>query len=127
MRKKYEMKTTEINIGSNIGNWRKFRGLKQEALAKKMDISPTALSKIENGESEVSFSRLESFAKALDIEVSQLLSSPQQIFNLENSHQSNAIVYGNNTQTNIDKLFLEKLLHMMENITTYFMTKNKSA
>jgi transcriptional regulator with XRE-family HTH domain len=42
-------KNYKMNIGENIRKWREFKGLKQEDLAKRLDISPGALSKIENG------------------------------------------------------------------------------
>jgi transcriptional regulator with XRE-family HTH domain len=127
MRKNISNTTERIAIGANIGHWRRLKGLKQEDLAVRAGISPTAMSHIENGESDISFSRIEDIAHALEVEVQQLLNNPQHIFNLQNSHQSNAVVYGNSTQTNIDKQFFEKLMLMLENMTSYFMKNEKSA
>jgi transcriptional regulator with XRE-family HTH domain len=127
MRKNILNSTERISIGANIGHWRRLKGLKQEDLAIRAGISATSMSLIENGESDISFSRIEDIANALEVQVQQLLSNPQQIFNLQNSLQSNAVVYGDSTQTNINKEFFDKMILLMEKMTSYFMKNSKSS
>jgi transcriptional regulator with XRE-family HTH domain len=111
---KKELNTeTKKRIGANIGHWRNLKGLKQKDIANRAGISEAALSKIENGGPSLNVSTMEKIANALEIEVEQLFSNPQQVFNLQNSH--------------IDKQFFEKLMLMLENMTSYFMNNNKSA
>src|SRR3954447_22860064 len=56
-----------------IKEWRKFRGLTQEALAEKADMSPTNLSQLENNKQRYSAEGLERLAEALQCEPAQLL------------------------------------------------------
>ena len=56
-----------------VKEWRKFRGLTQEALAEKADMSPTNLSQLENNRQRYSAEGLERLAEALHCEPAQLL------------------------------------------------------
>lgn len=120
MNKKHPDKEYKMKVGENILYWRKLKGLKQEDLAERIGISPTALSNIENGVSKPDIERLEDIADALEIEVSQLLTNPQQMFTFNNSPQSNGVIYGTNSQSNVDKDLLDRVVAVMEKITTYF-------
>lgn len=62
------------SIGSRVKEIRKQRGLSQELLAEKLDISQNALSYIETGENFFSAETLEKLIIALDVE-------PQELFN----------------------------------------------
>jgi transcriptional regulator with XRE-family HTH domain len=125
MNKKHPDKEYKMKVGENILYWRKLKGIKQEDLADRVGISPTALSNIENGVSKPDIERLEDIADALEIEVSQLLTNPQQMFTFNNSPQSNGVIYGTNTQTNIDKDLLDRVISVMEKITSYFTNNSK--
>lgn len=54
-----------MNVGENIRMWREFKGLKQEDLAKRVDVEPCTLSKIENEKSLPNTHMLEDIADAL--------------------------------------------------------------
>jgi transcriptional regulator with XRE-family HTH domain len=120
MNKKYPNKEYKMKVGENILYWRKLKGLKQEDLAERIGISTSALSNIENSVSKPDIERLEDIADALEIEVTQLLHNPQQMFIFNNSPKSNGAINGINTQTNIDKDLLQRLTTVMEKITTFF-------
>ena len=60
-------------IGKQIANLRKERGFTQEALAEKLDISPQAVSKWENGHALPETALLPHLAKALDTSIDSLL------------------------------------------------------
>jgi transcriptional regulator with XRE-family HTH domain len=120
MNKKHPNKEYKMKVGENILYRRKLKGLKQEDLAERIGISPTALSNIENGVSKPDIERLEDIADALEIEVSQLLTNPQQMFTFNNSPQSNGVIYGTNSQSNVDKDLLDRVVSVMEKITSYF-------
>jgi transcriptional regulator with XRE-family HTH domain len=83
------------------------------------------LSNIENGVSKPDIERLEDIADALEIEVSQLLTNPQQMFTFNNSPQNNGVIYGTNSQHNVDKDLLNRLTTVMEKITTFFTSNKK--
>jgi transcriptional regulator with XRE-family HTH domain len=125
MNKKHPHKEYKMKVGENILYWRKLKGLKQEDLAERIGISTTALSNIENGVSKPDIERLEDIADALEIETAQLLHNPQQMFTFNNSPQSNGVIYGTNTQANVDKDIIERLTTVMEKITNFFTAEKK--
>lgn len=62
--------------GNNIRKWRLIKGMKQEDLAEQIEISLVALSKIENGKTNIPLSRLFDIAIALGIHIQLLFSDP---------------------------------------------------
>lgn len=60
------------NLGLNIAFYRKLRGLTQEKLAEKVDISRTHMSRIETADCAVSLDVVFNIADALDIETHKL-------------------------------------------------------
>ena len=58
-----------MSIANNIKNLRELKNLTQEHMAAQLEISQRAYSKIERGETDVPYSRLEQIAKALDMNV----------------------------------------------------------
>ena len=60
------------NLGLNIAFYRKLRGLTQEKLAEKVDISRTHMSRIETADCAVSLDVVFNLADALEIEVYKL-------------------------------------------------------
>jgi|SRR6478609_2060660 len=68
-------------ISINIKRWREFKGIKQEELAKKLKITAAALSNIENGKIDITISRIQQIAEALQLNFEFLLSSPQEVIN----------------------------------------------
>ena len=71
-----------IEIGNNIRKVRLLKGYKQEHLSGKLDITPASLSKIENGITNISLSRLFSIAEALGVKIEVLLTDPGSFLNL---------------------------------------------
>ena len=63
------------NLGLNIAFYRKLRGLTQEKLAEKVDISRTHMSRIETADCAVSLDVVFNIADALDIEIHKLFES----------------------------------------------------
>lgn len=67
-------KTTNLSIlvGRNIAERRKRQGFSQDRLAEALDISASALSRIESGQATPRFERLEELANILQCEVADL-------------------------------------------------------
>ena len=127
MNGKTNEKVHKLNVGENILYWRRLKGIKQEVLADMIGISSGALSNIENGVSKPDIARLEDIANALEIELNQLLTNPQQLFTFNNSPQSNGVIYGTNNQQNMDKELLHKLTTIMEKLTMFFTSKDRNS
>ncbi len=72
-----QTKTSNLmnSLGKRIRLLRQQRGWSQEDVAKRLDISIPAFSKIETGITDVNLSRLNQISKLFDLSVVQLLSS----------------------------------------------------
>lgn len=68
-----------VEVGNNIRKLRVMKNYKQSDLAMKIDMCPEALSKIENGKTDISLSRLCSIADALNVDIKILFSDPAHL------------------------------------------------
>ena len=111
-------KKYKINVGENVRMWREFKGLKQEDLAKRLDVEACTLSKIENEKSFPNTHMLQDIAEALEIEIDQLFHSPQNFYSLNNSPKSvTGKIHGTQNVYNIDKEFLEKIIILIDKVS----------
>lgn len=112
-----------LKIGEKIRVWRDLKGIKQDDLAKMIGVSPPTMSKIEKDEEDnIKLSLVEKIADALQIEVSQLMVNPQQLFTFNDSPNSNS-VYGTQHQHNYDKNMMDRMMVLMEKMTDFFTIK----
>ncbi|MFM1775707.1 MAG: hypothetical protein RJA53_1317 [Bacteroidota bacterium] len=72
------MKVKEI-IGRNIRRHREGAGIRQGALAKELNITPSALSQIETGKTDVSVERIEQIAEKLKLSFYELMTTPNHV------------------------------------------------
>lgn len=66
-------------IGTNIGGWRRSRGLSLAALASETGLDSSHLEAIESGETDPAASTLDAIASALRIPTSWLYGNPRQL------------------------------------------------
>ena len=103
------MKAKEI-IGRNIQRHREMAELKQETLAKILDITPSALSQIETGKTDISVTRIEEIALALNKSFFDLVTTPNHIGGIQNS----VPIESNNELTSSIKDLLIKINNLLE-------------
>ncbi len=78
-----------LKIGSHIRKWRGVKDMKQKELAAALRISEAAVSNMENDMTDLTLSQLEDIALALEIDIEQLFSDPQdQIAPMRNGNES---------------------------------------
>ncbi len=123
MSNKSPNKAYKVKVGENILYWRRLKGMKQEELAKKIGISPAALSNIENGSSKPDIERIEDIAEALGLDVNQLLQHPQQFYAAGSGVQNEKNLPA---QQHFDTSMFERLLLLMEKMTEFFSSKKNS-
>ena len=68
-----------LKIGQNIRKWRELKGIKQEQLAIKLNITKGALSNIENDKTDIGLPRIEEIAKHLGLESMMLFKNPMDL------------------------------------------------
>ncbi len=66
-------------VGQTIRLWRSIRGLRQDELQRRADLSKNRVSKIENGELSPTFDDLRSIARVLDIPLMDLVRASEQM------------------------------------------------
>ncbi len=77
-------------LGTKIKNIRELRNYTQEFMAKKLHITQAGYSKIEGGETDVTFAKLEEIAKVLGVSVEELIAFDQQkLFNSQTNIKGN--------------------------------------
>ncbi len=102
-----------MTIGEKIRHLRVLKGYSQENMAELIGISPTAYGNIERNGTDISLSRLEQIAKTLEVNVLDILSFGERIFNYFNGQKKAiGVIYGGdstdkNLTHEIEKLKLE--------------------
>lgn len=103
-------------VGQNIKRYRIEKGIKLETLAAAIRIEKGTMSKIENGKSEITISRIEKIAEALQVDYNLLVSNTIQHISFNNSPNSGGI-NGNNHSNN--DAILNRILELSEKVLEY--------
>jgi transcriptional regulator with XRE-family HTH domain len=117
-------------IGMRIKNIRELRGYPQKYVADKLKMTQAGYSKIERGESDVAYSKLEEISKVLEVSIEDLMAFDQQKFlnSFNNVKGSNSNIVINDIK-DVKKLYedkillLEKLLKIKEDRLTNYEEK----
>jgi transcriptional regulator with XRE-family HTH domain len=87
-----------MHIGQKIRKLRELKNLTQTHMAQELGVTQSAYSKIELGESEVTYSRLERISGVLGMKPEEVISfNDQLVFNISNNP------YGGNVFSHIDQ------------------------
>jgi transcriptional regulator with XRE-family HTH domain len=110
-----------MNIGKKIKTLREIRNLTQSHLAKELGLTQSAYSKIELGEVEISFSKLETVAKVLGMKPEEIVTfNEAMVFNVSHNQTGNGYVY--NAQSEHDKALYEEQISQLKAENTYLKT-----
>ena len=106
-----------VTIGTKIKKIRDLKGLTQEHLADKLNMSVTGYGKIERDEVDLPFSRLEQIAEVFKVKVEDIVSFDEKVvFNNYGTanDRSFSIIYEYSTKT--EKLYEDKIKLMEDKI-----------
>lgn len=106
-----------MDVGKNIKQLRELKNLTQAHVASHLNMSVGGYSKIESGQTDVSFSKIQQIAEVLETDLGTILNfDPKNIFNL--CHNNNSVVTGSvSTQNNHEKT-IDLLNEIKSQITT---------
>jgi transcriptional regulator with XRE-family HTH domain len=108
-----------MHIGQKIKKLRELKNLTQSHLANQLGVSQSAYSKLELGESEVTFSKLEKISEALGMKLEEVIAfNESMVFNVMNN-QNGGNVFGdiNNSMLEIErKLYQDQINILKEEI-----------
>ena len=98
-----------IHIGQKIKKFRELKNLTQEYMAAQLEMSQSAYSKIETGESDVTFKKLELISRALDVKPEDILTFNERlVFNVQHNQTGQGLVI--NQMTDEMKKLYEELI-----------------
>ena len=103
--------TAKLQVGNKIRGVRELQGLSQEYVAGKLNISQTSLSKIETGETGLTFERLFELSKVLSVDVNMILNFDKDVIfnNCQQSGMHNQYTFHDSDLREVyDKLLDEK-------------------
>lgn len=100
-------------LGNKIKKVRELKNFTQEYVAEQLGMSQSGYSKLEAGETDVSFSRIEQVATVLGLTINDLLNFDEKVvFNISNNNTergANGIVYNQGLSEVEKKLYDEKI------------------
>ncbi len=82
-----------INIGQKIRKIRELRNLTQQHMAQELGVTQSAYSKMEMGESDITYKKLEQISSILGISVEEIAAfNEQMVFNVMHNQTGNGLV-----------------------------------
>lgn len=106
-----------MDIGRNIKQIRELKNLTQSYVADRLNMSIGGYSKIESGQTDVAFSKIQQISEILETDLNTLLNfDPKNIFN--QCHNNNSVVTGIIDTQNNDRNILDFLTDIQEKITS---------
>jgi Predicted transcriptional regulators len=113
-----------MSIGSKVRKFRNIKNLSQSMLAEKVDVSQSIISSLESDKSLPNSIMLNRIAKALDVDINDLLVDDSIVQN--NSDKAIGNIHSQVTINNhFPENVLETLLSNQEKITNLLETQNK--
>jgi transcriptional regulator with XRE-family HTH domain len=109
-----------MHIGQKIKKLRELKNLTQTHLAQELGVTQSAYSKIELGESEVTYSKLEKISEVLGMKPEDVISfNESMVFNvMHNNNGHNGFVINNNNITdNERKLYENQIKFLLDEVT----------
>lgn len=117
---------TQHKLLQNIRSLRELKGWTQDTMATLLDMSEKAYASIEQGKTDIQWSRLEQIANLLEVELADLVNLDRgMIFNFitHNSHQT--ATYNNQSSVNSSSTTSQQLEHELEKARLVIEAKDK--
>lgn len=104
-----------MNISENIKKFRELAGINRKDMADKLELSLSAYSKIERGETDPTISKLEKISQILNIDLPKLLNfDVSQIFNISGNQNVQAVAPKAENMNFYTDDYKEKYIKMLE-------------
>jgi transcriptional regulator with XRE-family HTH domain len=106
-------------IGQKIKKLRELKNLTQEHMAQSIGVSQGAYSRMEVGETEMTYSKLEKIAEVLEMRPEDIITfNESMVFNVMHNDVGNGLVINNNQLSEGEKnLYMQQINLLKEEIT----------
>ncbi len=109
-----------LKIGHKIKKLRELRNLTQEHMAKSIGLTQGAYSRMELGETEITYSKLEKISEQLGMKPEEVIAfNESMVFNVMNNQTGNGLVINNNQISEADKSLYEQLILQLKEENTH--------
>ena len=109
-----------INIGHKIKKLRELKNLTQEHMAKSIGISQGAYSRMELGETEITYTKLEKISEELGMKPEEVIAFNESlVFNVMNNQTGNGLVINNNQMSDTEKNSFEQQILQLKEENSY--------
>ena len=109
-----------INIGHKIKKLRELKNLTQEHMAKSIGISQGAYSRMELGETEITYTKLEKISEELGMKPEEVIAFNESlVFNVMNNQTGNGLVINNNQMSDTEKNSFEQQILLLKEENNY--------
>jgi transcriptional regulator with XRE-family HTH domain len=112
------MEIPAMHIGQKLKKIRELKNFTQTHIASELGITQSAYSKIELGETDVTYVKLTRIAEVLGVSAEEIVSfNEQMIFNVMHNQNGNGLVVNKGVSENEKKLYEEQISVLKEEIS----------
>jgi transcriptional regulator with XRE-family HTH domain len=109
-----------LKIGHKIKKLRELKNLTQEHMAKSIGISQGAYSRMELGETEITYTKLERISEELGMKPEEVIAFNESlVFNVMNNQTGNGLVINNNQISEEDKNLYQQQIAILKEENAY--------
>ncbi len=107
-----------LNIGTKIKKLRELKNLTQEHMASVIGVTQSAYSRLELGETEITYSKLERIAGELGMKPEEVIAfNESMVFNVMHNQTGNGLIIQNNALINEERdLFKQQIETLKEEV-----------
>ena len=112
------MEFQPLQLGQKIKKLRELKNFTQSHIASELGITQSAYSKMEQGETEVSYSKLSKIAEVLGMAPEEIMTfNEQMIFNVMHNQTGNGFVVNKGLTENERKLYEDQITQLKEEVS----------
>ena len=109
-----------MKIGHKIRKLRELKNLTQEHMAKSIGVSQGAYSRMELGETEITYTKLEKISTELGMRPEEVIAfNESMVFNVMNNQTGNGLVINNNQLSETEMNMYERQIKLLKEENAY--------
>lgn len=109
-----------LNIGTKIKKLRELKNLTQEHMATVIGVTQSAYSRLEMGETEITYSKLERIAGELGMKPEEVIAfNESMVFNVMHNQTGNGLIIQNNSLNNEERELYKQQIESLKDEVNY--------
>lgn len=109
-----------LNIGTKIKKLRELKNLTQEHMATVIGVTQSAYSRLEMGETEITYSKLERIAGELGMKPEEVIAfNESMVFNVMHNQTGNGLIIQNNSLNNEERELYKQQIETLKEEVNY--------